>query len=224
MVAARAGDATDSSPAGSPRSHVSATDGALSTAVADEHPAFARIQTKNLLLPISASQATIVAYHSLDDELIVALTPIGKRTDIALSARGDSRVMTDDQSVAYQILESSGRSSAQTGAVDIGAPVGAPITSPVSGEITGVKQYRLYGKYDDVQIDIRPKGASDVIVSLLLVADPRVHIGESVEAGKTILGTVRAPIEELAKRLTPITGDEGAHVHLQVTQSPSPIE
>ncbi len=154
----------------------------------------------------------------------MALTPIGKRTDIALSARGDSRVMTDDQSVAYQILESSGRSSAQTGAVDIGAPVGAPITSPVSGEITGVKQYRLYGKYDDVQIDIRPKGASDVIVSLLLVADPRVHIGESVEAGKTILGTVRAPIEELAKRLTPITGDEGAHVHLQVTQSPSPIE
>lgn len=224
VAAARAGDTTNGSPVGSPRDRVSATDGALATTIADEHPPFARVQDKNLLLPISAGLATIVAYHSLDDEMIVALTPVGKRTNVTLSARGDGRVMIDDQNIAYQILESSGRSTAQTGAVDIGAPVGAPIASPVSGEITGVKQYKLYGKYDDYQIDIRPKGASDIIVSLLLVADPRVQIGKSVEAGKTILGTVRAPVEELAKRLTPITGDEGAHVHLQVTKSPSPIE
>ncbi len=67
------------------------------------------------------------------------------------------------------------------------------MVSPVSGEVTGVKYYRLYGKYDDVQIDIRPKGASDVLVSLLLVSNPRVSIGDSVERQvKTVLGTVKS--------------------------------
>jgi len=226
VAGARAGSRTSqaATPAGSPRSQASAVDTALNGKLGDESPAFCRIENKNLLLPIAASQATIIAYHSLDDELIVPLTPLGKRTDGNLVARGINRILSDEASLTYHVLSCQGRTAAQTGAVDVGAPAGATVVSPVSGEVTGVKYYRLYGKYDDVQIDIRPKGASDVLVSLLLVSDPRVSIGDSVEAGKTVLGTVRSPIQELAKRLAPITGEDGAHVHLQVTQSPSPIE
>lgn len=224
MVAARAGQGEATAQAESSRDQAAAADNALVAAPATEYPAFTRVENKNLQLPVAASQTTVIAYHSLDDELIVPLTPLGERKNAGLAARGVSRISDGAPSLTYCILESSGRVSTQTGAVDVGAPAGAQVISPVSGEVTGVKRYKLYGKYDDVQIDIRPKGASDVIVSLLLVADPRVNIGATVEAGKTVLGTVRPAVPELAKRLTPITGDDGAHVHLQVTRSPSPIE
>jgi len=57
----------------------------------------------------------------------------------------------------------------------------------------------LYGKYPDVQIDIRPEKTSGVTVSLLFIADPVVSIGDMVQAGKTQLGKVRECPKELAR-------------------------
>ena len=72
-----------------------------------------------------------------------------------------------------------------------------PVTAPVSGTVTAVKEYKLYGKYDDVQIDIRPEEMSGITVSILFIDDPVVSIGEVVTAGKTQLGKVRECPEEL---------------------------
>ena len=188
------------------------------------HPVFGRINDKNLVLPVDAEAVSIIAYHSVNHEGSVALSPLGERVDGNLVARGVERVIAGPADIRYHVLESRGRVVTETGAVDIGAPVGSPITSPVTGEVTSVKAYKLYGKYDDYQVDIRPKSESDVIVSLLLVADPRVHINQTVEAGKTVIGAVREPIPELAERLTSLTGDSGSHVHLQVTSSPAPLD
>lgn len=212
------------SEAAAPR--VSSAD-ASATAVATgvtAHPVFGRVEEKNLLLPVAADATSIIAYHSANDETSVALTPLGERVDGNLVARGVERVIAGTSDIRYHVLEGRGRIVTETGAVDIGAAAGSVITSPVTGEVVSVKAYRLYGKYDDYQIDIRPKSQSDVIVSLLLVDSPQVHINQAVEAGRTAIGVVREPIPELAERLIPLTGDTGSHLHLQVTLSPAPLE
>lgn len=202
-----------------------ALSGALASEVSrmDAHPVFAKVRSKSLLLPVPLAQVTIVAYSSLEDELAVPLTPIGRRMDTALAARG-ATAETQPEGVPYYIFEGKGRNGGKTTAVDIGAPAGAPVVSPVSGTVAGIRQYKLFGKYDDVRIEIRPQGISEVLVTLLLIQEPQVSIGESVVAGKTLLGAVRASVPELAQKLAIITGDQGAHVHLQVTESPSSVD
>lgn len=188
------------------------------------HPVFGRVEGKNLILPVPADETSIIAYHAVSDEDSVALEPLGERVNGNLVARGVERVVSGTSDIRYHVLENKGRVVTETGAVDIGAPAGTEVVSPVTGEVVSVKSYKLYGKYDDYQVDIRPKSASDIIVSLLLVASPQVHIKQSVEAGKTVIGAVREPVPELAERLTPLTGDSGSHIHLQVSASPAPIE
>ncbi|MCZ7664255.1 MAG: M23 family metallopeptidase [Thermoleophilia bacterium] len=183
-----------------------------------QHPVFARLDGLNLSLPVLAGDATIIAYHPLGDERTVALTPIGSQINGGVVSRSIGRVFSGESSTRYYILKGSGRSAADTASVDVGAPADAPITSPVSGVVTGVKEYRLYGKYDDIQIDIRPKGISGVTLSLLFVKDPVVTIGQTLDEGKTQLGKVRAAQGDLGERLATLTHDSGSHVHIQVTR------
>jgi len=185
-----------------------------------EHPVFCRLDGKNVVLPVPAGTATIIAYSPLSDERAFPFTPIGERVNESAVARGLSRVFSGDSTIRYHVFSTKGRVVAETAAVAIGAPEGTPVMSPVSGEVVAVKEYKLHGKYDDVQIDIRPQGVSDVIISILLLDEPAVIIGERVEAGKTCLGEVRAPVGELGSRIAEITRDSGSHVHLQVTRSP----
>ena len=183
-----------------------------------QHPVFARLDTMNLALPVPADSATIIAYHPLGDERAVGLQPLGTQINGGVVSRSISRVFSGDSSIRYFILKGNGRSIAGTASVDVGAQPGTPITSPVAGVVTGVTSYRLYGKYDDVQIDIRPKGVSGITLSLLFVEEPVVTIGQTVEAGKTQLGKVRAAQGDLGERLAAFTHDSGSHVHMQVTR------
>jgi len=181
-------------------------------------PVFARLNDRNLVLPIAARSATIIAYHPLGDERAAALIPTGVQTNDGVVSRTISRVFSGSSSIEYYVLKNEGRTQDDTGSVDIGAPAGTPIVSPVSGVVTGVTEYLLYGKYVDVQIDIAPDGISDVTLSLLFVDQPAVTIGQTVEEGKTQLGKVREPEGDLGARIAEYTHDSGSHVHLQVTR------
>ena len=86
----------------------------------------------------------------------------------------------------YYQLE--GGAGEPTSSVLIGAAPGSPVYAPISGVVTRVHPYKLFGKYDDVQIDIRPEKMGGVTVSLLFISDPAVSIGETVTAGKTRAG------------------------------------
>lgn len=183
-----------------------------------QHPVFSRLNDTNLVLPVAAQDATIIAYLPLSDEGGESLTPIGEQMNAGVVSRGIGAVFSADSSVRYFILKGTGRVVAETGAVDIGAAPGTPITSPVSGVVAAVKTYKLYGKYDDVQVDIRPKGTSGLTLSILFLEDPSVSIGQTVEEGKTQLGKVRAPQGDLGAQLAAYTHDTGSHVHLQVTK------
>jgi hypothetical protein len=186
------------------------------------HPVFARLDERNLVLPVVAGDATILAYHPLSDERAYSLSPIGSQVNSGVVSRGLERVFSGDASVRYYLLKSGGRAVAETAAVDVGAAPGTPITAPISGRVSAVKPYLLYGKYEDVQIDIQPDGLSGVELSLLFVDEPAVTIGQTVVAGKTQLGKVRAAQGDLGQRLSEYTHDSGSHVHLQVTRDQLP--
>jgi murein DD-endopeptidase MepM/ murein hydrolase activator NlpD len=186
------------------------------------HPVFARLDDRNLVLPVAAGDATIVAYHSLSDERAYSLSPVGSQVNSGVVSRGLERVFSGEAAVRYYLLKASGRSGADTAAVDVGAAPGTPITAPISGRVTAVKPYLLYGKYEDVQIDLEAEGLSGVEVSLLFVDEPAVTIGQTVVAGKTQLGKVRAAQGDLGQRLSKHTHDSGSHVHLQVTRDLMP--
>lgn len=207
---------------GSPREHSLAyANVGLESAGGNTHPVFAKLRSKSLLLPVPLASVTIVAYSPLDDELAITLTPIGRRVDANLAARG---ALIDGESIPYYVLDKKSRTASETTSVDIGAAPGTAVVSPIAGTVVRVSQYRLFGKYDDVRIDIRPQGLSDVILSVLLIEEPQVKIGESVVGGKTVLGFVRNPVPELAKRIAALTGEEGAHVHLHATESPNSVD
>jgi hypothetical protein len=184
-------------------------------------PFFARLRGQNLVLPVPSQDATVIAYQPAGDERAIPLDPVGRQINGSVVSRSIQRVLARKTSVQYYVLKGTGRVVAPTGAVDVGAAPGTVITSPVSGEVTGVKKYRLLGKYDDIQIDIRPAKVSGVTVTLLFVAEPAVTIGQEVVAGSTQLGKVRGSLGDLGARLSEYTHDTGSHVHLQVTQDPT---
>jgi hypothetical protein len=180
------------------------------------HPVFARLDDKNIVLPVEARDATIIAYQPLLDERGIPLSPNGARVNGGFVSRSIARVFSGDSSVKYHLLKSDGRSLSNTGSVDVGAAPGTPIVAPVSGVVKGVSEYMLYGKYPDIQVDIAPDGVSDATLTLLFVDEPTVTIGQTVEAGKTQIGLVREASGDLGKRLAEYTHDSGSHVHIQV--------
>lgn len=200
---------------------VSATVGGPVEASGETRPFFARLRGQNLVLPVAAKDATIIAYQPAADERAVPLEPMGTQVNGGVVSRSIHRVFSNDSPVRYYALQGTGRVVAATGAVDVGAPAGSVITAPVSGEVTGVKRYRLLGKYDDIQVDIRPAKVSGVTITLLFVAEPAVTIGQSVIAGQTQIGKVRGVQGDLGAKLRPYTHDSGSHVCIQVTQDPT---
>lgn len=185
-------------------------------ATGQERPAFARIGDRNLLLPVAAGDATIIAYQAVSDDRAVPLTPIGEQANANAVVRFFRDVFSSEPSVRYYALDG----EEGTTSVMVGAPVGAAVYAPITGVVTTVKEYLLYGKYTDVAIGIRPEKTSGLTVTMLFVSDPVVSIGDIVTAGKTRLGSVRESPPELAASLSVYTHEAGAHVHLQVSEEP----
>lgn len=185
-------------------------------ATGQERPAFARMGDRNLLLPVAAGDATIIAYQAVSDDRAMPLTPIGEQANANAVVRFFRDVFSSEPSVRYYALDG----DAGTTSVMVGAPVGSAVYAPITGVVTTVKEYLLYGKYTDVEIGIRPEKSSGLTVNLLFINDPVVSIGDIVTAGKTRLGKVRECPEELGACLSAYTHEAGAHVHLQVTEEP----
>ncbi len=218
VIAVYAGDTTQRVNAQNLLANGVAAGSAPVAATGQSWPAFARLGDRNLILPVAAGDATIIAYQPHGDDSAVALSPMGDQANANAVVRFFRGIFSGKPLVRYYLL--SGEGGAATSSVLIGAPAGSPVTAPVSGVVTGVKQYKLYGKYDDVQIDIRPEELSGDTVSLMLISDPVVSIGEVVSAGKTQLGKVRDTPPELGATLAEYTHDSGSHIDMWVTQDP----
>jgi murein DD-endopeptidase MepM/ murein hydrolase activator NlpD len=116
-----------------------------------------------------------------------------------------------------------GRSGGAYTAIDCGASPGTPVCSPLDGTVMEIRSYKLYGKYQDIEIDIKPDAFSDVDVILLHVTDPTVTEGQHVIGGVTPIAHVRH-ISNIVPglQLRTYSPDGGNHTHLQLTRIPDP--
>lgn len=113
----------------------------------------------------------------------------------------------------------SGRAGKPNTALDCGARSDTPVFSPVDGTIMEIRPYKLYGKYPDFEIHIKPDAWSDVDVVVLHTTNPKVVEGQHVMAGADQLSKVR----DLASKMTGVqlslyTAEGGNHCHVQINR------
>lgn len=107
-------------------------------------------------------------------------------------------------------------------AADVGAPPGSNVLAPVSGQVIKIKSYKLYGKYDDYEIHIRPDGRDDIDCVMIHVTDLSVTVGARVKAGVTRVATVRKLSNVIHDQLGDYATGSGDHVHLQFNNALDP--
>lgn len=182
---------------------------------------FARVQGTGIRLALPASPPELVAvgFHQAENPKSRNLTPIMDwlSDDSTAEAAKLVRAESGREVVMFQ-QRSRGRGTGQQTAADIAVKEGTLIVSPVDGEVTLVKRYRLYGRYDDLHIEIRPAGHDELRVVGIHMQDVMVEEGDRVEAGRTALGrTKRFPFEYQIDRYI---GFRVPHTHFQVNPYP----
>ncbi|MDZ4654694.1 MAG: M23 family metallopeptidase [Coriobacteriia bacterium] len=190
----------------------------------DPTPLFAAYQELDLHLLIDPDDITALAFHQASGDIALHLTSLVPDADMALAALLKAVPPLDAAPAAGSSvwegcalrLWRSNRSGPPDTAVDCGADPGSPIFSPVSGTIVRIKAYKLYDKYDDYEIHIRPDGRDDIDIVLIHVDDVRVAEGDRLKAGVTRIASVRKMSDYVNLQLGGYTSNGGDHVHLQL--------
>jgi hypothetical protein len=113
----------------------------------------------------------------------------------------------------------SGRTGKMNTAIDCGARPGTPVYSPVDGTVMLIKPYKLYGKYPDYEIHIKPDLWSDVDVIILHTTDPCVEPGQHVVGGVDQVSKVRSLTSTVpGLQLREYTAEGGNHTHVQMNR------
>jgi murein DD-endopeptidase MepM/ murein hydrolase activator NlpD len=162
-----------------------------SEAAPDPDPRLVPFATwRRLELGLPSVRVRCVCYHEASYDDALALHPLGRlRRDY-----NPTKFPSDEPSTpgpGYVVMSSRGRATPATSAADLVMPRRTDIVAPVSGVVTKVKRYRLYGRYVDVKVQIRPDERPDVRV--LMIHVDRVHVRErdAVTRGATVIGVPR---------------------------------
>jgi len=154
-----------------------------------------------------------VCYHEASYHDALPLRPFGRLTRDANPTKFPPHTPAT-RGPDYVIMSSRGRSTPATSAVDLVTRRGTPFRSPVDGVVVKVKPYRLYGRYPDIEVVIRPSADPRYRVVMIHLARVSVWPGERVVAGLSRLGTAR---------LFPFTSETDyyvaghrPHVHLEI--------
>jgi hypothetical protein len=215
------------------------------TDVGPATPYFASFEDIQLCLPVRPADLTLLAFHQAakpEARHMVMLVPeveavklcdtqtvaaqagsADVTTDTSASSSAGSSRGTDGDGIredgvwegAAICLYRSNRYGPADSAADVGAPPGSPVYAPLGGEVIEIKPYQLYGRYDDVEIHIQPKGRPDLDLVIIHVADPLVEVGDEVVAGKTQVASVRKLSDQMDLQLAEYTPG-GDHVHMQL--------
>src|SRR5665647_1905848 len=92
----------------------------------------------------------------------------------------------------------------------------APTSSPADGKVTGIKRYRILGRYADVEMHVRLAHDPSLLLVLTHLTRPKVEMGDVVACGDTVLGAVRGFPTTLDQPLSRYTSDTGDHVQMMV--------
>ncbi len=196
----------------------------------DPTPLLARYGDLYLRLPVDPAAVTQVAFHQASGGKAVHLDALVPEASVQAAAalRGvvppEATAATDAEEAAtiwngtvIRLWRSNRRGAPDT-AIDCGANAGTDVVAPLSGVVVAVRPYKLYGRYDDYEIHIRPDGYDDLDLVLIHVDDVSVEAGDRVEGGVTRLARVRKMSDKTELQLAAYTRNGGDHVHLQLNR------
>jgi hypothetical protein len=112
-------------------------------------------------------------------------------------------------------MESRGRGSAPTSAMDIALAPNSEVLSPVNGVVAVVKTYDLYRKVTDYHVEIEPDGYPNLRVAIIHIDDVRIKVGQRLERGETVIGVLR-PLPQINSQINKYLPSVADHVHMQV--------
>jgi murein DD-endopeptidase MepM/ murein hydrolase activator NlpD len=203
-------------------------------ATPDPTPAFASFRGLQLHLPIAPTSITVVAFHQSSYNDTYVLKPLIKMKTLtqAASAAAAARKqhsetvepmaepLCNDKGIwagwGVQVWRSDVAGRIDT-AIDCGAKPGTPVIAPVSGMVMRIRPYKLYGRINDFEFNIKPDGWDDVDVIVLHVTDPVVKEGDRIVGGVTRIASVRKLSTVLGDlQLRTYTTEGGNHTHVQL--------
>jgi hypothetical protein len=176
------------------------------------------VSDTSLTLELPAAKEDIIsigyhqAYNVRAKSLVSVTASMGQATTQAVAAAARFGGMP-----AF-VMTARGRGSALDSAADIVLKPGSIVKSPVTGRVLEVVPYLLYGRINDIRIEIIADGYPAVKVALVHIDKATVTAGQRVEAGVTPLATVR-PLG-ISSQIDQYLGAAVTHVHIQV----NPIE
>jgi hypothetical protein len=173
---------------------------------------FASVRGLQLYLP--ASHPVLIGYHEASYGVALALSPSGRC--VRDYNRTKFRKPPPGPGPHYFVMSSRGRGRSATSAADIAMHKGTIIRSPVTGVVVGAKPYRLYGRYPDDRIVIRPDAVRGIQVVVIHAQRVRVQRGERVFAGVTPIGVPR--VFPFRSQVNDYIGPGIPHVHIEVNK------
>jgi len=196
----------------------------------DPTPIFASYRSLQIRLPVSVKDLTEVGFHQAAYPYARHMrTPLEEADNSdTKDAHGTGRDASKQPTGADAVLEGKfirmwrARPGEPDTATDVGALPGSDVYAPVSGTIVKIKRYKLYGKWDDYEIHIQPKGWADLDLVMIHVTDLSAGVGDQVVGGVTRIAAIRKLSTKVHHQLRDYTGDGGDHTHLQVNNATDP--
>lgn len=168
------------------------------------------------MLPVNELEVTAIGYHPVAGENIVALSPQGRQANNSFISQGLAQVTSAGDGPEYYIMDASNSLGPPDRSIDVGAREGTFVFAPVDGTVAGIKSYNLVGRCADMELTIKPRADSRLLVVLTHIDRLEVSLGQPIRAGETRLGTVRALDGCVEQELSRYTSDHGNHLHMQV--------
>lgn len=193
-------------------------------------PMFASYRSLQLRLPVAVKDLTEVGFHQAAYSYAFHMsTPLIEADNSdTKAAHGTGRVLskqptgTDAVLIGKMIRMWRSRPGKPDTAADVGAAPGADVFAPVNGTVVKIKQYKLYGKYDDYEIHILPTGWPEIDLVMIHVQDLTVGVGDQVTGGVTRIAAIRKLSDKFKDQLSDYTNDGGDHVHIQLNNAKDP--
>lgn len=177
---------------------------------------FATVGTSSLGLALPARQGSVlgVGFHQAEKREAVAMTPAADCYNREATATVRNVIMGTGQPVLF-VMESRGRGSAPTSAMDIALAPNSEVLSPVNGVVAVVKTYDLYSKITDYHVEIEPDGYPNLRIAIIHMDNVRVVVGQRLERGETVIGVLR-PLPQINSQINKYLPRFADHVHMQV--------
>lgn len=196
--------------------HTMSADRAMAARRAPSQVSLASTGNLQLMLPVFEREVTAIGYHPVAGEGVVELVPRGRQANSSFISQRLEGVISGSEGPEYFVMSGSGGPGPPHQAIDVGAPAGTFVFAPVDGTVAGIRSYSLVGRCADVELTIKPRSDSRLLVILTHIDQLEVSLGQPIRAGETRLGTVRALDGCVEQELSRYTYDHGNHLHMQV--------